>query len=133
MWKYVHTSELILTENSHSHLEFNLPPVAGRLGFEESIPRLIEDSHDLLGQWPLFQILEVRLQLAQTADADDDAVVAAAVRGLEQRMVLDPAQCCLDQGEVVLGHYRLDHLEGGEVDVVEIALAVHLSRMGGRC
>lgn len=106
-------------------VQSTLPPITWGLCLEQSVPGVIKGSDDLVRQRSLLQVPQVRLQLAQTAHANDDAVVAA-VGQLEHRVVPHPAQGRLDQGQVVLRHDRFNHLEGREVDVVEVSLTVHL-------
>lgn len=92
-----------------TYLFTNLPPITGRLGLEQGVPSLIQDRDNLLRQGALFEVLQVCLQLAQTAHTDDDAVIAA-ISQLQQRVVPHPAQCSFNQCQIVLVHHRFDQL-----------------------
>lgn len=107
-----------------SVLQVQVPVIRGR-GLRNQ-PSLVKRVDDLLRKRALLDILQVALELSLAGDANDDTVVAA-VLDVQIRVVDDPSESRLEQGEVVLLHDRLDNAQSLESGVLEVALAVHAS------
>lgn len=97
-------------------------PVIGRVRLSNQ-PRLVQNLHHLLRERSLLQVSEVSLQLPETTHSNHNAIPAPIV-DIEGRVVVNPAQRSLDQGETVLLNDRLDETEGFKVRILEVPLAI---------
>lgn len=105
-------------------------PVVWRSRFRNQ-PGFIKGLDNFLWQWPLFDILEVTLELLLFAHTNDKSIVTT-ILDVESTMVNYPAQCRLDQSQVVLLDNRLDDAQSIESGISEIALAVHGAHLANR-
>ncbi|QBZ64949.1 hypothetical protein PoMZ_06650, partial [Pyricularia oryzae] len=96
-------------------------PIVGRVE-PGDVPGAVERVHHLLGQGPLFEVVEVVPQLRDARHADDDAVVAAL--DPERGVVDQPPQRRLDHAEPGLFRRGLDGAQGLEGAAAEVARPV---------
>lgn len=80
------------------------------------LPRLVKRLDDILGKRSLLEVDEVLLEVRVARRADEDVVALLAAH---ERVVRDPAEGDLGEGELVSVGDGLDHLERLKVLVLE--------------
>lgn len=88
-------------------------------------PRLIQRLDNIVRQRPLLQIRKIALQLLETTDANNDAVISTFDSCLELRVMNTPSQCNLKQRQVMFLSSFLCNPKSLKRRVFEVAIAVH--------
>lgn len=88
-------------------------------------PGLIQSLHHVLWQRALLQIPQVTLELREVRHTDYHAIVSSFCPRFESRMMDDPSQCNLQEGEVMFLGHRFNQLERLKGRILKVSFAIH--------